>query len=151
MKTRFPSADEYTTQEARYPDSTVVDIQACQRTINEPYRNDVLSNVNGECLRLAVFEGEYRWHCHPDSDELFLVAAGKLQIDLAGNRTVELGEWQYAVVPAGTAHRTRAIGRTVNITFEKQHAGTVFIEPAAGGLPASNPQPPGIGTRRENP
>ncbi len=130
MKTRFPSADEYTAQEARYPDSTVVDIQACQRATSGPYRNDVLSNVNGECLRLAVFEGEYRWHCHPDSDELFLVVAGKLQIDLAGNGIMELSEWQYAVVPAGAVHRTRAIGRTVNITFEKQHAGTVFIEAA---------------------
>lgn len=130
MKARFPSADEYTAQEARYPDSTVIDIQACQRATSGPYRNDVLSNVNGECLRLAVFEGEYRWHCHPDSDELFLVVTGKLQIDLAGKGTMELSEWQYAVVPAGTAHRTRAIGRTVNITFERQHAGTVFIEAA---------------------
>lgn len=128
MKTRFPSADEYTAQKARYSDSTVVDIQACQQAVSEPYRNDVLSNVNGECLRLAVFEGEYRWHCHPDSDELFLVAAGKLQIDLADNGILELTEWQYAVVPAGMLHRTRAIGRTVNVTFERQHARTVFAD-----------------------
>lgn len=127
MKARFPSADEYTAQHARYPDSMVVDLLALQRAVKEPYRNDVLSNVNGECLRLAVFEGEYRWHQHPDSDELFMVVAGKLQIDLAGADTVELTEWQYIVVPAGTVHRTRAIGRTVNVTFEKQHAGTVFI------------------------
>ncbi|WHZ19410.1 MAG: hypothetical protein OJF55_001559 [Rhodanobacteraceae bacterium] len=130
MKTRLPSADEYTAQEARYSDSTVIDLQACQRAVGEPYRNDVLSNVNDACLRLAVFEGEYRWHRHPDSDELFLVVASKLQIDLADNRTLELGEWQYAVVPAGTVHRTHAIERTVNVTFERQHAGTVFIEAA---------------------
>lgn len=128
MKMHVPSADEYAAQKARYADSTVVDIQACQRAVNEPYRNDVLSNVNGDCLRLAVFEGDYRWHCHPDSDELFLVAAGKLQIDLAGAGTMELTEWQYAVIPAGTVHRTRAIGRTVNVTFEKQHARTVFTD-----------------------
>lgn len=126
MNTHFPSADEYAAQEARCPGSRVIDIQACQRDVHEPYRNEVLANVNNGCLRLAVFEGEYRWHCHPDSDELFLVAAGKLQIDLAGNRTVELGEWQCMVVPAGTIHRTRAIGRTVNVTVEKQHARTVF-------------------------
>jgi len=128
MKMRFPSADEYTAQKARYPDSTVVDIQACQQAVSEQYRNDVLSNVNDECLRLAVFEGEYRWHCHPDSDELFLVATGKLQIDLADSGTVELTEWQYLVVPAGMLHRTRAIGRTVNVTFERQHARTVFAD-----------------------
>jgi len=128
MKARFPSADEYSSGKARYAALKVVDIHAHQLAIEEAYRNDVLSNVNDDCIRLAVFEGEYRWHCHPDSDELFLVAAGKLQIDLAGGETVELEEWQYLVVPAGIIHRTRAIGRTVNITFERQHAKTVFVE-----------------------
>lgn len=132
MKSRFPSADEYSAQEARYPDLTVVDIRSYQQTMSEPYRNDVLSNVNNDCMRIAVFEGEYRWHYHPDSDELFLVMEGKLQIEFAGNDTVELAEWQYVVVPAGTVHRTRAIGRTVNITFEKQRAETVFVETPAG-------------------
>ena len=132
MKLHFPSADQYAAQKARHRDLTIVDIQASQRTIDAPYRNEVLSNVNGECVRLAVFEGEYRWHRHPDSDELFLVAAGKLQIDLAGDGMVELGEWQYLVVPAGTVHRTRAIGRTVNVTSEKQGASTVFVERAEG-------------------
>lgn len=130
MKTRFPSADEYAAQNARYPGSMVVDIRALEQAAKGPYRNDVLSDINGECLRLAVFEGEYRWHQHPDSDELFLVAAGKLQIDLADAGTLELTEWQYMVVPAGTVHRTRAVGRTVNVTFEKQHARTVFTEAA---------------------
>ena len=128
MKSRFPSADEYSAQVARYADLTVVDIRSHQLAVSEQYRNDVLSNVNGDCMRLAVFEGEYRWHYHPDSDELFLVVAGKLQIDLVGSDMVELTEWQYVVVPAGTVHRTRAIGRTVNITFEKQGARTVFVE-----------------------
>jgi mannose-6-phosphate isomerase-like protein (cupin superfamily) len=130
MKTRFPSANDYAAQEARHPDAKVVDLRVIQQAVEEPYRNDVLSNVNGECLRLAVFEGEYRWHHHPDSDELFMVVAGKLQIDLAGADTLELTEWQYMVVPAGMVHRTRAIGRTVNVTFEKQHARTVFTEAA---------------------
>jgi len=130
MKTHFPSAQEYAAQKARYPDLTVVDIRSHQQTISEQYRNDVLSNINSDCMRLAVFEGEYRWHYHPDSDELFLVVAGKLQIEIAGIDTLELTEWQYVVVPAGTVHRTRAIGRTVNITYEKQGAGTVFVESA---------------------
>ncbi|HJR12511.1 MAG TPA: cupin domain-containing protein [Rhodanobacteraceae bacterium] len=132
MKARFPSADEYSSGKVRYAALKVVDIPAHQLAIEEAYRNDVLSNVNDDCIRLAVFEGEYRWHCHPDSDELFLVAAGKLQIDLAGGNTVELDEWQYLVVPAGIIHRTRAIGRTVNITFERQHAKTVFVEATDG-------------------
>ena len=131
-KSRFPSAEAYSAQSARCAALTVVDLRSRQRAISESYRNDVLTNVNGDCMRLAVFEGEYRWHRHPDSDELFLVVAGKLQIDLVGHGTVELAEWQSVVVPAGMVHRTRAIGRTANITIEKQGARTVFVEEPGG-------------------
>nr|WP_255682224.1 cupin domain-containing protein [Luteimonas sp. BDR2-5] len=80
-------------------------------------------------MRLSVFEGEYRWHFHPDTDELFLVMAGELHIEFEGGTEATLREWQCMVVPAGTVHRTRAVGRTVNVTFEKQGAETVFVDP----------------------
>ncbi|GAB2551037.1 cupin domain-containing protein [Rhodanobacter koreensis] len=131
MKSPFPSAQEYSAQTARYPALTVVDIRAEQAAIAESYSNHVLVDVNADCMRLAVFEGEYRWHQHPDSDELFLVVAGTLQIDLAGGNRLELTEWQSVVIPAGTVHRTRAVGRTVNLTCEKNGAQTVFVETAA--------------------
>jgi mannose-6-phosphate isomerase-like protein (cupin superfamily) len=130
MKSRFPSAREYSTETARYPALTVVDIRTEQAAVTEAYRNQVVFDVNADCMRLAVFEGEYRWHHHPDSDELFLVVAGTLQIDLAGGNRMELTEWQSVVIPAGTVHRTRAIGRTVNVTLEKGGARTVFTDGA---------------------
>lgn len=131
MTSRFPSAQEYSSQAARYPALAVVDIRAEQAEVTEAYRNQVLVDVNNDCLRLAVFEGEYRWHHHPDSDELFLVVAGTLQIDFAGGDRIELTEWQSVVIPAGTVHRTRAVGRTVNLTCEKKGAQTVFVDTAA--------------------
>ena len=128
MTSRFPSAQEYSSQTARHPALAVVDIRAEQAEVTETYRNQVLFDINADCMRLAVFEGEYRWHQHPDSDELFLVVAGTLQIDLADGNRIELGEWQSVVIPAGTVHRTRAIGRTVNLTCEKKGAQTVFVD-----------------------
>ena len=128
MKSKFPSAQEYSAQTARFPALAVIDIRAEQAVVTESYRNEVLVDVNSDCVRLAVFEGEYRWHRHPDSDELFLVVAGTLQIDLEDGRCLELGEWQSVVIPAGTLHRTRAIGRTVNLTCEKIRARTVFVD-----------------------
>jgi len=128
MSSRFPSADDYSAEKARHPPLTVVDIRAEQAAVTEAYRNQVLLDVNSDCLRLAVFEGEYRWHHHPESDELFLVVAGTLQIDLADGRRLELGEWQSVVIPAGTVHRTRAVGRTVNLTYEQRAARTEFVE-----------------------
>lgn len=112
-----------------------MDVAAEQRAVTEDYRNVVLGRVdtgasaNGvACLRLAVFRGEYRWHQHPGSDELFLVVEGRLEIDLADGRTLALAPWQAVVVPAGTVHRTRAVGRTVNLTFEAVAAETTFVD-----------------------
>jgi mannose-6-phosphate isomerase-like protein (cupin superfamily) len=58
-------------------------------------------------MRLAVFEGEYRWHHHPHSDEMILVVEGRFEIDLADDRTLVLEPWQAVVIPAATVHRTR--------------------------------------------
>jgi mannose-6-phosphate isomerase-like protein (cupin superfamily) len=109
---------------------TVVDIRSEQSSVTDSYKNQVLLNINSDCMRLSVFEGQYRWHQHPDSDELFLVVAGELQIEFEGGAQASLTEWQCIVVPAGTVHRTRAVGRTVNITYERQNAQTVFVDPA---------------------
>jgi mannose-6-phosphate isomerase-like protein (cupin superfamily) len=124
---RFPSAGEYAHEPVQYPPLVVVDVLGEQRRVTEPYRNVVLSRVNTSCLRLAVFEGEYRWHHHPKSDELFLVVEGRLEIDVVDSRTLVLLPWQAVVIPAHVVHRTRAIGRTVNLTFESLAAETVFV------------------------
>lgn len=88
----------------------------------------VINRVNDSCLRLAVFEEAYRWHFHPTSDELFVVVDGCLAIELAGGRELRLEPWQCVTIPAMTHHRTRAIGRTVNLCFEKLEAETVFVD-----------------------
>src|SRR3546814_6138811 len=57
-----------------------------------------------------------------------------MEIDVDGGERITLAPWQAVVIPAGTLHRTRAIGRTVNATFERQGVRTVFVErPAAAG------------------
>jgi len=129
MKPDLPSAQEYSAQTARYSSMTVVDIRSEQASVTDDYKNQVLLDVNADCMRLSVFEGQYRWHRHPDSDELFLVAAGELEIEFEDGASVRLTEWQGIVVPAGVVHRTRAVGRTVNVTFERQNAETVFVDP----------------------
>jgi mannose-6-phosphate isomerase-like protein (cupin superfamily) len=128
MDLRFPSAEDYSAQSACFTPLTVIDVFQLQKTVDTPYANNVLSNFNGDCVRMSVFEGEYLWHRHPDSDELFLVVEGRLEIDFAERSRVELTPWQLLVIPAGTVHRTRAVGRTVNLTFELQGAQTEFIE-----------------------
>ena len=90
MNPEFPTAQEYSSERARFPAMTVVDVRSEGAAVTESYRNQVLLNINEDCLRLAVFEGEYRWHRHPDSDELFLVVAGELQIEFEGGTRVRV-------------------------------------------------------------
>lgn len=128
MNTDLPTAAEYEAERATDPPLRVVDLRARAAAVTDAYRNQVLFDVNDDCLRLAVFDGEYRWHRHPDSDELFVVVAGELQIDFADGVRLTLTEWQSVVVPAGTVHRTRAVGRTVNVTYERRNARTEFCD-----------------------
>jgi mannose-6-phosphate isomerase-like protein (cupin superfamily) len=120
------SPETYMNEPVRYPALHVVDLAAEGSSITESYHNVVINRVNGSCLRLAVFNGEYPWHCHPTSDELFVVVEGCLAIDLEDGREFRLRRWQSMTIPAKTVHRTRAIGRTVNLCFEELAAETVF-------------------------
>jgi mannose-6-phosphate isomerase-like protein (cupin superfamily) len=122
------TADSYANEPIRFAPLQVVDLISEAAAISEPYRNQVISRVNGSCLRLAVFNDVFRWHHHPRSDELFLVVEGTLAIDLDGGTELRLGSWQAVTIPAGTIHRTRAIGRTVNVCFEELAADTVFVD-----------------------
>ena len=111
-----------------FPQCLVVNLAREGAASTETYRNVVVNRVNGSCLRLATFEGEYRWHCHPDSDELFVVVDGQLEIDLADGSSLRLRAWDMVTIPAGMVHRTRACGRTINITVEHLDAVTTFVD-----------------------
>ena len=121
------TAESYENEPVRYPPLQVVDLFTEGAAVTDRYRNVVITQVNDSCLRLAVFEEAYRWHVHPASDELFLVVDGCLAIELSGGQELRLTPWQCITIPAGTPHRTRAIGRAVNLCFEKLAAQTVFI------------------------
>ncbi|MGG3570936.1 cupin domain-containing protein [Bacillus gobiensis] len=98
------------------------------KDITEQYKNFVVSDVNDHCVRIAVFQGDYKWHYHSSSDEFFMVLEGELQIDFQDRKTVILKPNDTIVIPAGTIHRTRANQRTVNICFEEKTADTIEVE-----------------------
>jgi mannose-6-phosphate isomerase-like protein (cupin superfamily) len=120
-------AKSYVDEPVQYPPLHVLDVRQEAAGIQQEYRNVVLNRVNGACLRLAVMSGEYPWHCHPTSDELFLVVEGRLTIELADGRSLVLDPWQAVTVPAHTVHRTRTDTRTVNLCFEDLGADTEFV------------------------
>jgi mannose-6-phosphate isomerase-like protein (cupin superfamily) len=104
----------------------VLNLTGLSSSIQDIYSNYAVSEVNESCLRLAVITGEYPWHSHPGSDELFLVLEGELFIDFRDSPTLSLGPMDILTIPAGVVHRTRAVKRTVNLCFEHTNANTVL-------------------------
>ncbi|EJL62023.1 cupin domain-containing protein [Flavobacterium sp. CF136] len=96
--------------------------------VDKAYDNFILENVNDHCLRIAVFQGEYKWHYHNNTEELFVVLEGELKIEIKDSETVFLRNGDFIKIPAKTIHRTSAAVRTVNLCFEKTVEDTIFID-----------------------
>jgi len=95
----------------------LIDVGA-EAAANEPWFNQTLTSVNDVVVRLGVIDGDFHWHKHDDTDEFFLVLAGRLLIDLDEETTVTLDAQQGFTVPRGVLHRTRAPQRTTIIMIE---------------------------------
>ncbi|WP_375749123.1 cupin domain-containing protein [Vibrio sp. HN007] len=78
----------------------------------------VISEMNDYQVKLAKFKGEFTWHDHKDTDELFLVVSGSMRIEFRDG-SVELGEGEMYVVPKGVEHKPVA----------EQECHVMLIEP----------------------
>lgn len=108
--------------------ATLVDPLALGQLVHDDYANVSLGIVNDHEIRMSVMTEQFRWHRHPTSDETFLGVDGDLVIEFE-DREVRVRAGQLVTVPAGVLHRTRPAGtRSVNLTFEKKDAHTIFEE-----------------------
>jgi mannose-6-phosphate isomerase-like protein (cupin superfamily) len=96
--------------------------------VDKAYENFILENINDHCLRIAIMQGEYRWHYHNNTDELFVVLEGELKIEIKDNDTVLLKPGEFIKIPSKIIHRTSAAARTVNLCFEKNADDTIFVD-----------------------
>lgn len=96
----------------------------------QPYR---LTSVNDYDVKVVKLQGEFVWHTHPDTDELFLVIAGDLVLQLRDG-DVTLGPGDTYVVPRGVEHCPKAEREVAAVLFERQ--GTVNTGGAGGAYTA---------------
>lgn len=100
------------------------------------YSPRVVATMNDYDVRVAHTLGEHIWHSHEDTDEFFLVLAGRFDIamrDSDGNeRLVELHEGDLFVVPKGVEHKPSSPGGSI-LMFEP--SGTSSTGNHVGSLP----------------
>jgi mannose-6-phosphate isomerase-like protein (cupin superfamily) len=87
--------------------SDPVDIPDAFARVTEHWQPHTIARLNDYDIRIAKVAGDFVWHKHPETDELFLVVDGVLTIQLHdGAVTVSPG--QLYVVPKGVEHCPRA-------------------------------------------
>lgn len=102
--------------------NAVHNLDAAFALVPEPWQPHRLTSVNDYDVKVARLRGEFVWHAHPDTDELFLVLEGRLTIQLREG-DVELGPHDVFVVPRGVEHCPKADEDALVVLFEP--TGTV--------------------------
>ena len=64
----------------------------------------MVAEMNDYQFKLAKLEGEFVWHNHEDTDEVFIVVKGSMDIEME-HETVHLSEGEMYVVPKGMMHK----------------------------------------------
>ena len=67
----------------------------------------VIAELNDYQFKLVKIQGEFVWHNHPDTDEVFIVIEGSMNIEFE-NETAQLNEGEMLVVPKGIEHKPYA-------------------------------------------
>ncbi|MFD7263955.1 cupin domain-containing protein [Streptomyces sp. NPDC059874] len=106
-----------------------VDIAEKLAGFTEQWAPRRVARVNDYEVKVAKIQGEFVWHAHEDTDELFLVVAGTLTIRLRDGDVV-LGPGEMYVVPRGVEHCPAADEETSILLFEP--SGTTNTGSAGG-------------------
>ena len=112
----------------------VVDLADKLALFSDHWSPKVVARLNDYEIKLAKLKGEFVWHTHDDTDELFLVLDGELIIQFRDGDIV-LRPGQLHAVPRGVEHCPRADGEVHAVLLEP--AGVVNTGDAGGPLTAA--------------
>jgi mannose-6-phosphate isomerase-like protein (cupin superfamily) len=82
---------------------TKVNLQDKLKLFSEYWSPKIVARYNGNDVMVVKVKGEFQWHSHAETDDLFLVLKGTLVIRLREGE-VTLGPGDLYVVPAGVEH-----------------------------------------------
>lgn len=71
---------------------------------SEQWSPKIIARLNDYHFKLAKLQGEFIWHVHPETDEVFIVLKGRLDIEFRDGK-VSLKEDEMFVVPKGMEHK----------------------------------------------
>jgi mannose-6-phosphate isomerase-like protein (cupin superfamily) len=88
----------------RVMDISVVNFADKFSKIKELHSYKIVAQMNDYQFKLVRAQRDFIWHSHPETDEVFVVIDGELQIDLR-DKTLLLTKGEMVVIPKGVEHK----------------------------------------------
>lgn len=107
-------------------------------SFDEHWRPRTAGFMNGQVIKLVKFQGEFIWHRHDDTDEMFLVHKGSMTVRFR-DRDVVLKAGEFFIVPRGMEHITLADEECEAVLFEQ--AGTLNTGDASDSALTAHEEP----------
>ena len=84
-----------------------INLERKLQLFSEHWTPKVIAELNDYQVKLVKIAGEFVWHQHDDTDELFFCLSGEMSIELPDN-SVSLSAGELFVVPKGVRHKPSA-------------------------------------------
>ncbi|NEU24682.1 cupin domain-containing protein [Paenibacillus polymyxa] len=85
---------------------------------SEHWSPKVIGEMNDYQFKLVKIVGDFVWHDHQDTDEVFIVLEGEMFIDFRDGR-VQVSQGEMFIVPKGVEHKP----------FAKEECHIMLVEP----------------------
>ena len=112
-----------------------INLQDKLALFDEHWTPKIVEELNDYQIKLVKIQDEFVWHEHADTDELFFVVEGEMEIEFQ-DHTMSLKAGEMCVVPKGVRHKPKAEHECKVMLIEPR--GVVNTGEAEGELTAEN-------------
>lgn len=99
-------------------------------SFSDTWNPRIVGTYNGNEVRVAKIAGDFAWHAHAETDELFLVVSGEIGIEFRGGVVRRLREGEMLVVPRGTEHRPFAETEAQIMMLDREGEPNTGVNPS---------------------
>lgn len=114
-------------------DYAAINFQEKLAKFSDHWAPKIIAQMNDYHFKVVKFQGDFVWHSHDDTDEVFIAIDGEMSIEFRDGK-VELNAGEMFVVPKGVEHKPFAENECKIMLVEP--AGTVNTGDAGSDLTA---------------
>ncbi len=116
-------------------DRVVINFQEKLAKFSDHWAPKIIAQMNDYHFKLVKFQGDFVWHSHDATDEVFIVLDGEMTIEFRKGQ-VDLKAGEMTVVPKGVEHKPYAKNECKIMLVEP--AGTINTGNAGGEITADD-------------